>query len=197
MAEDVVAAMDAAGMRRATIVGISMGGMIAQHVALRHPGRVDGLVLLATTPGLPHGRLPTVSGLATLLALPLLGGAKGGRKLLARILLPKEDLPRARELMSEWPGALREEKTAPSAFLGQFAAVMFHSTGFRLRSLDVPVVVIGAEHDVLLPPVNSRRLAALIPRAQLEVLPAGHGIPITHRDVVERALERLHAVNAA
>jgi 3-oxoadipate enol-lactonase len=191
MADDVIAAMDGAGMRSATIVGISMGGMIAQHVALRHPDRVDGLVLLATTPGLPHGRLPGMRALATLISMPLAVPRKG-MSALAGILLTKEQAANAGELMREWPGALRAEPVPPLAFLGQFAAVALHSTGFSLRHLDVPAVVVGAEHDVLLPPACSRKLAELIPRAHLELLDdAAHGIPITDRDVVRRALARL------
>jgi pimeloyl-ACP methyl ester carboxylesterase len=60
MADDVAAVLNAAGVQRACIVGISLGGMIAQHVALRHPARVAGLVLLATTAGFPHARLPPI-----------------------------------------------------------------------------------------------------------------------------------------
>jgi 3-oxoadipate enol-lactonase len=197
MADDVIAAMDAAGMRRAVVVGISMGGMIAQHVALRHPNRVDGLVLLATTPGLPHGRLPGVRALATLLALPLFAG-RGGMKVLASILLTKEHMRDARVLMRDWPAALKEERMPPLAFLGQFAAIALHSTGFRLSKLDVPAIVVGAEQDVLVPAVCSKKLARLIPHAELELLPdAAHGIPITDRDVVRRALDRLRALDRA
>lgn len=195
MADDVIAAMDAAGMRRAIVVGISMGGMIAQHVALRHPNRVDGLVLLATTPGLPHGRLPGLRALATLLSMPLLL-PRGGARLLADILLTKEHIPNARELMHEWPAALREERVPPLAFIGQFAAILLHSTGFRLRKLDVPAIVVGAEQDVLVPASCSKTLAELIPHAELEILTdAAHGIPITDRDVVRRALERLRVLD--
>jgi 3-oxoadipate enol-lactonase len=197
MADDVIAAMDAANVRRAVIVGISMGGMIAQHVALRHPNRVDGLVLLATTPGLPHGRLPALSALATLVSLPLLL-PRGGSNLLAKILLPAAQLVNAAELMREWPAALKEERMPPLAFLGQLSAAMLHSTGFRLKKIDVPVVVVGAEQDVLLPASNSRRLASLIPRAYLEILTdAAHGIPLTDRDVVKRALEKLRNLDGA
>jgi 3-oxoadipate enol-lactonase len=197
MADDVIAAMDAAGMRRAVVVGISMGGMIAQHVALRHPSRVDGLVLLATTPGLPHGRLPGVRALATLLWLPLFG-PRGGSKALARILLSKKHVPDARTLMRDWPAALREETVPPLAFLGQFAAILLHSTGFRLSKLHVPVVVVGAAEDVLVPVANAKKLAKLIPGAELELLTdAAHGIPITDRDVVRRALDRLSTRKAA
>ena len=97
--------------------------------------------------------------------------------------------------MHEWPAALREERVPPLAFIGQFAAIILHSTGFRLRKLDVPAIVVGAEQDVLVPAACSKKLAALIPHAELELLAdAAHGIPITDRDVVRRALERLRAL---
>src|SRR5437764_5364754 len=53
MAGDVVAVLDAAGIRRAHVLGASLGGMVAQELAIRNPERVDGLVLAGTTPGWP------------------------------------------------------------------------------------------------------------------------------------------------
>ena len=53
MAEDVLAVLDHAGIRRASLVDTSLGGMIAQELALAHPERVDKLVLVATIPGRP------------------------------------------------------------------------------------------------------------------------------------------------
>jgi 3-oxoadipate enol-lactonase len=69
MADDIAAMLDAAGVRKAVLAGISMGGMIAQQVALRHPERVRGLVLMATTPGLPHGKLPGLRTLGDLMEM--------------------------------------------------------------------------------------------------------------------------------
>ncbi|HEY2514431.1 MAG TPA: alpha/beta hydrolase, partial [Polyangiaceae bacterium] len=175
MADDVVAAMDAAGMRKAAVVGISMGGMIAQHVALRHPSRVSGLVLLATTPGLPYGRLPGPRALRRLVTVPFHGNLRA----LAEILLTPDQIPNARELMKEWPAALRAHQIPPWAFAGQLAAIALHSTGFRLRSLHIPTVVVGAKYDLLVPSVCSKRLVELLPHAELEMLDdAAHGIPI-------------------
>src|SRR3954471_2156363 len=87
MADDVIAVLDHAGVEEAFIAGISMGGMIAQHVALRHPSRVRGLVLLATTSGFLRGALPEVRAM-----VQLLGVAAGGRNAsrnLTRLLLPE------------------------------------------------------------------------------------------------------------
>jgi pimeloyl-ACP methyl ester carboxylesterase len=191
MADDVAAVLDSVKIDRAYVVGISMGGMIAQHVALRHGRRVEGLVLLATTPGLPHGRPPGPRTLATLLTIPLARKRNAGIAL-SRILLPKRHQSRAKEIMWRWPAALAAEPTHPRAFFSQFSAVLRHSTGFRLKGIACPTVVVTGADDILVPPHNSRILAKHIPRATLEILPdVAHGVPLMDERVVHRALARL------
>jgi len=186
MADDVVAVLDAAGVRDAYVVGISMGGMIAQHVALRHGGRVRGLVLMATTPGLPHARLPGPRTVVMLLGVGL--GARGAPKWLTRLLLPAAERHRARELFARWPAAIKEDAMTAAAFLGQLAAVLGHSTGFRLGRLDVPAIVLTGAEDVLVPPQNSARIARRLRGSVLETLPRlAHGLPRTDEEVVHRA----------
>lgn len=191
MADDVAACLDAANVARADVVGISMGGMIAQEVALRHPARTSGLVLLATTPGLPHGRPPRPRALASLVGLALTKPGVPARAL-PRLLLPASQLHRARELFARWPGAMRAHPVTPRAFLAQLAAAAAHTTGFALHRIRCPTVVVTGADDVLVPPANSRVLAACIPGAHLEVLPGvAHGIPLLDEDVVARALAGL------
>jgi len=67
MADDVAAVLDDAGARESIVIGISLGGMIAQHVAIRHPSRVNALGLMCTTPGLPHGAIPNPVAITHLL----------------------------------------------------------------------------------------------------------------------------------
>jgi pimeloyl-ACP methyl ester carboxylesterase len=197
LADDVAAVLDAAGAKKAIVVGISLGGMIAQHVALRHPDRVAGLVLLATTAGFPHARLPTARALTTLLGLPIVGRfrppAQVGRAL-ARLLLPEKDVPRARELLSQWPAAMRAEPMLPGSYFAQLAAVMTHSTGSRLRRIACPTVVVTGDEDVLIPHQNSRFIARRVPGAHLDVVRScGHAIPASDPDCIERALVKLSA----
>lgn len=193
LASDVIAAMDAAGVDRAVVAGISFGGMIAQHVALRHPDRVTGLVLLATTPGLPHGRPPAVEVIRTFLRLPFAKGREASKHLV-RLMIPDREVHRARELFARWPEAVKADPIERLTFLAHLSAVLGHSTGFRLRKIQCPTVVVGGAEDVLIPPHNARALAKLIPGAHLEILEGvGHAIPMLDRDVVRRAVRRLSA----
>jgi pimeloyl-ACP methyl ester carboxylesterase len=192
LADDVAAVLDDAGVDRAFVVGISLGGMIAQHVALRHSSRVAGLVLLATTAGLPYARLPRARAIATLVGLPFAGkiapAPRVGRAY-ARLLLAERDVPRARELLAKWPAAMRADATSARSFFAQLGAVLGHSTGFRLRRIACPTVVVTGDDDCLIPPHNSRLLASLVPGAHLEVLRAcGHAIPASDPDSIARAL---------
>lgn len=193
MADDVAAAMTAAGVPSAVVVGISMGGMIAQHVALRHPDRVDGLVLMATTMGLPHGRLPGARAIATLLSMPL--GGKTAAAKLATLLLHEKDRGRAREVFKEWGPVMTAYPVRPHAFFGQLSAVLGHSTGFRLRRIRCPTVIVTGSDDLLVPARNSALIARRIPHAALKIVKeTGHGLPLLDRGIVQRALQRLRAL---
>ena len=197
MADDVAAVLDHAGADRAFVVGISLGGMVAQHVAIRHPSRVAGLVLLATTAGFPHTRLPHPAVLARFLALPLSGQLKRDTvdPTFARLLLARRDVPRARELLSGWPTALQTDPTSLRVFSAHFAAVVGHSPGSAaLRQITCPTVIVTGDDDMLLPPRNSHVLARLIPGAHLEVIPGGHILPAADPECVRRALDRARAM---
>ncbi len=196
MADDVAAVIREAGIGPAIVVGISMGGMIAQEVALRHPRAVSGLVLLATWAGLPHVQLPRPRALATLVSLPMRSSKDRGRAL-ARLLLPRAHVARsatAAAALGEWPNALAEDPTDPRAFFAQLAAASTHSTGFRLRNIRCPTVVVCGDEDAIMRPGNARILARRIPGAALEILPGvAHGIPITDERAIGRAVTRVIA----
>lgn len=192
MADDVAAMLDAVGVRKAVIAGISMGGMIAQQVALRHPERVTGLLLMATWPGLPYGTLPDWAMIRNLVGSSLT--MQRDLESLARLVLPEREIPNAWQHLEGWVRLMREQPPRRRTFLGQFAAISTHSTGHRLDRITVPVRVVTGDEDRLVPARNSEILAARLPRAELEVLPGvAHGIPFIDRDVVRRNAGLLRA----
>ncbi|MCW3064433.1 MAG: alpha/beta hydrolase [Solirubrobacterales bacterium] len=199
MASDAVAVLDAAGEARAHVYGMSLGGMVAQELALRHRDRVSGLVLGATTPGGPHAipQDPQVLTFFTRVgvmgpeeaawaAVPYSYGERTRREHADRI---GEDIARR---MRHPPDAL--------AYLHQVAAAASHSTLSRLGGIAAPTLVVHGGQDMLQSPANARVLAKAIPGAQLRLWPeAGHLYVTDEPDAdleVARFLER-HAPSRA
>jgi pimeloyl-ACP methyl ester carboxylesterase len=194
MADDVAAVLDAEKIERAIVAGISLGGMIAQHVALRHPARVAGLVLMATTGGGRRLRLPGPLSLARLVSVPFgdLRGRRPNVDAFARLVLPASELGRAREHMRDLMPAFDAHEVSLPAFFAQLGAVLDHLRGADVAKIRCPTLVMAAEEDCLLPPRNAELLAQGIPGAHFEVAAGvGHGIPILDRDAVGRAVSRL------
>lgn len=192
MADDVAAVLDAANIERAIVLGISMGGMIAQNVALRHADRVAGLVLMSTSPGLPVGRLPRPEVIKILLG----SAVNRPRDLtpLAKLLLPEREMHRKHELLARWPEALRAHRTPPRAMAQQLGAIATHVAAPRLHKIRCPTHVVAGAEDVLLPAKNAELIAKRIPGATLEILPeVGHSVPALVPDIVERSLDRVLA----
>jgi pimeloyl-ACP methyl ester carboxylesterase len=195
MADDVAEAMDAASADRAIVVGTSMGGMIAQHTAIRHGRRLSGLVLLATTPGLPHGQLPTPRAVRALLV-----SALGTRmnpvtylRLIEDLVLSPADRARAVEIADRMArAALSAPRTPPASFLWQLLACTMHSTGRHLGRITTPTIVVAGSDDIVMGVGSARVLARRIPNAELDVVPdTGHGITFTRPEAVLRAVARL------
>ena len=170
---DAVAVMDAAGVERAHVIGASMGGMIAQHLALDHPDRVRSLSLVCTHPGRQPGA-PPWRMMASLALRPALGpGRTFG--IAAPMLYSERTRTERRARMGE-DLRLRFQEATPSATArGQIAAILRHDTRARLGELQMPVLVLHGEEDRLIPPSGGRELADRIPGARLVLIPkCGH-----------------------
>jgi pimeloyl-ACP methyl ester carboxylesterase len=176
MAEDALAVLDAAHAERAHVYGISLGSLVAQELALRHPERVGALVLGASSAGGYAAYKPSPSSPAqTFLvrvgamapeeaewaAVPYTYGEKTRREHPDRIA---EDIARRMASPPE-----------PLAYVHQAAAVATHDTYERLNKISAPTLVVHGERDVFVPPANALVLAERIPAARLRLWPdAGH-----------------------
>ncbi len=189
MAEDVVRVLDEAGLEKAHVVGTSLGGMIAQELALTKPERVGKLVLVCTTPG-GENAAPMPGKTVRLLArAPMLEREVAMRKFVGNALA--SDPPDA---IVERILAHRLETDQPlSAWLSQAAAGMTFDAWDRLPEVRMPTLVLHGTADVVVDPANAELLAARIPGAQLELFPGcGHLLfweePERFVEVVERFL---------
>jgi 3-oxoadipate enol-lactonase len=174
MADDAVAVLDAAGEEAAHVYGISLGGMVAQEIALRHPDRVRALVLGATTPG---GSRSTPPGEATLSFLAR--AAAMGPEETAWASVPYIYAERTRRRHGERIAAdIARRVQSPTdslAYGRQVSAAAAHSTAARLEHIAAPTLVVHGAEDVVVPPENGRVIAEGIPGAELRLWPrAGH-----------------------
>lgn len=174
MADDVEAVMEDAGVESAILAGVSMGGMLAQRVALDHPERVRGLLLAATTSGAIAGRFPTLEAIWLLLKM-VFAGTTVTIDEAQRLFAHPSSRGKLEDLLERWEAILDELPTPPWAILGQLLAAAMHHTGTTLDRIKAPTRVVTGDSDFLIPPENSEILARLIPNATLSVVPkAGH-----------------------
>jgi 3-oxoadipate enol-lactonase len=180
---------DGAGHAPAIVVGDSMGGMVAQHLALRHPSLIGGLVLSASS-----ARVGTVS-LASLRSLPLTVAAAISKDVRVwtmcdRLLVHEGKSPgHAHDLLAPLRQIQRKELYSRLNSVLQAVAMSLHRTDRRLAAVRVPVEVIVGAGDRVLSPRNSHILSRCLAHARLTILAdTGHAIPF------ERPMEILDAI---
>ena len=184
LADDAAHVLDAAGVQQAHVFGISMGGMIAQELALRHPSRVRSLALGATLASWRHGIAPTLRTKWDFFVLHL---GRDQEERLGRLLVSAEWNEKNPGAARKW--LLSAERTALRFAVAQMLAVGRHNTLKRLSQIHAPTLVITGSADRIIPPANSEMIAAAIPGARLLVLPgAGHCFPLEQEEATVRAL---------
>jgi pimeloyl-ACP methyl ester carboxylesterase len=174
MAGDILAVLDGAGVRRAHVMGVSLGGMVAQELAVDHPERVDGLILVATTPGWPFAYpMPAVS--AALIA------ATGGLTREVAVRRHAENALSARtvqdhpEVVDRLVELQRTRRAAPGAWAAQAAAGAGYTGRLRQTRIRARTLVLLGSADTVVDPGNGKLLADRIPGAQLVIFPElGH-----------------------
>ena len=179
MADDAVQLLDHLGLDKVHLVGVSMGGMICQELALAHRDRLWSLSLLATHPGGALNRLPRAAGAWHFLTASFARGSSQRLRHVARLLFPK---PFREQVGDAWlMERLREDFADPpprSSRRSQLAAVARHDTRARLpRLAGLPTLIVKPEADLLVRPHNSELLHELIPGSTIvRFADAGHGL---------------------
>ncbi|HEV8440024.1 MAG TPA: alpha/beta fold hydrolase [Methylomirabilota bacterium] len=174
MAEDTLALLDALGIARAHVAGVSMGGMIAQEIALKQPERVLTLQL--------HCTLARPDAYGAFLVTDLLRvKARGDREEFARTTVP---WLLSRRTLAENPDFVRflidraVDYPYPTGLAGltrQAEAIGSHDTLDRLAQIRLPTLVTVGADDILVPPRFSQEIHARIPTSELVMIPdAGH-----------------------
>lgn len=184
MAKDAVAVLDAAGETAAHVIGASMGGMIAQELALRFPSRVLSLLLACTSHGGLLARWPRFvrpRGIKW-------GEAERRQRELALVpLLYSASTPLDR---------IHEDLDIQCAcnwcyqgFFSQFSGILWWSSYLRLPSIRVPTLVVHGDSDRLVPPENGKVVAARIPGAQFRLIEdAGHILTTDQPEACKRLM---------
>lgn len=184
MADDAVATLDATGTADAHVVGASMGGVIAQLVALRHPDRVRSLTLACTACEHHPWRRELLAEWAEIAQTRGMGAMTAEA---ARWVIGPRSFRRLAPAIG-WMGPLALSRP-PHAFAGQVAGILAVDDGLasQLHAIDVPTLVIVGNQDILTPRGDSEHLAELIPGAELAVISgAAHGFMIEHATTFNR-----------
>jgi pimeloyl-ACP methyl ester carboxylesterase len=185
LADDVAGVLDAVGIGTVSVVGYSLGGMVAQALARRHPGRVDRLVLAATAARavpLPPAWAGAIFAAGRMLARidPLTGPRLMHRYLLGVGAVPPEQ--------AAWLWEVLCDRDVDLYFAAASAIAHFDSREW-IGALDVPVCCVIPTRDQLIPARVQRATAARVPAARLvEIAGARHEAVLTHAGEVAAAI---------
>jgi 3-oxoadipate enol-lactonase len=174
LADDAARLLTDLRIPRALVSGLSMGGMVAQELALRHPARVRGLVLGGTTPGGPFS-----PRLGPREVFSIARGSLAERGIRAPLLFSSDFRREQPERVSELIRYFKLHRSSVKTIAAQtLASARFESLS-RLGRLRTPTLVMHGERDRLVPLAASRLLAATIPDAELAVVPGtGHAFAL-------------------
>jgi 3-oxoadipate enol-lactonase len=194
LAADALAVLDATGVERAHVVGLSLGGAVAQELALAAPERVRSLALLATFAAQSPRSRALLEAWRTL--YPVAAADETLRKAWELQAYSWLFTDRFWRSPANVRAALRFASTQPlqpaQGFVGQVDAALSHDARDRLPALHVPTLVVHGSLDQLSPKENGEELAQLIPGAELFILPeVGHAVNLEGQRPVNAALRAL------
>jgi 3-oxoadipate enol-lactonase len=185
MADDAIAVLDAAGVEQAFIYGVSLGGMIAQEIALRYPQRVERLVLGATTPGGPRAIPATQDTQAFFRRRADMPAEEAVWASVPYNYAPRTRTQHGYRIAEDIIQRLRFP-VEPDPYQAQLDAAMAHDVWDRLAQISAPTLVVHGLEDVMVPPPNGRLLAEAISGAELIEFPDTAHLYFTDEPAVDR-----------
>ena len=165
MAADAAAVLDAAGVARAHVFGVSMGGMIAQEFALQYPARTRSLILGCTSPGGPSAVLAESKVADVLMArgMTLEQAREAILPYIYDAATPREKIDEDTKVRQRW-------LPTPAGYMAQLLAIVAWEGYSRIAQITAPTLVIHGKSDALVPAANGKLIAARIPGAKLVLL---------------------------
>ncbi|SRR5579875_466429 len=178
MADDAAHLLSALGIDSALVYGVSMGGMIAQELALRHPARVRKMVLGCTTTGGPNATPPDEETIAALLtAMKLMAtDPEQALDILLPIMHPPDFVAAHPEIKQmALMGAAMVPPAPPEVIDRTLAGIARFDSYERLPQVKCPVLIVHGGRDIMLKPANAETLKSRLPQAEMFMIPnAGH-----------------------
>jgi pimeloyl-ACP methyl ester carboxylesterase len=196
LADDAIAVLNAAGVDSAHVYGISLGGMVAQELALRYPDRVDAIVLGATTAGGPQAVLADAHPLSFFVRVGAMAPEEA-----EWAAVPYSYSARTRrhygERIAQDIAKRLESQTYTLPYLHQVAAASTHNAAGRLRQIQVPTLIVHGEEDAIMPVQNAHRLDNEIPHAEVKIWPDAAHLYITDEPRADRYIRRFLEAHTA
>jgi len=166
MASDAAAVLDAAGIERAHVFGVSMGGMIAQEFALQYPKRVRSLILGCTAAGGPTAVRAEPEAIQMLMRREKMSPEQAAEASVPFIYDPAT----ARARIDEDLAIRRPWFPRPEGYAAQLQGILGWESYSRINQIVAPTLVIHGESDRLVPPGNGKLIAERIPGAKLVMI---------------------------
>jgi 3-oxoadipate enol-lactonase len=186
MASDAAAVLDAAGITRAHVFGVSMGGMIAQEFALQYPARTRSLILGCTSSGGPSS-IRADSNVIDVLLMRGMTPEQAREAILPYIYdanTPREKIEQDVSLRQPW-------LPSPDGYMAQLQGILAWEGYSRIAQITAPTLVIHGKSDALVPPGNGELIAERIPGAKLVQLEHASHMFLTdqaqaaHKEILE------------
>ena len=172
MAADTLDLMDALELKQAYVMRLSMGGMIAQELAINHSRRIKALVLVCTHCGGAE-QAPPSAEISALFKEMIYENSPEAKVKAAPTLFDMQTLRNSPEIPVYYSEVSLKNPAKTEILIKQWQAVLQHDTFDRLPQITAPTLVITGAEDLLIPPENSKILTERIPNARLRVIPGG------------------------